>query len=229
MRKLILAATGIVCLTGATYFLGNAWGQAKKGAAAEDGPHRIALVDMNHVFKEYEKMKVLQEDLAAELKDSDLKARGYVDNLKKMQEELGQFKEGSAEHKQRETQLVKLSAEFQTFKQVTNKELDRKQAKALLAVYQEAQDVVERFCEYYQYTLVIRFSRDELNTSDPQKLMQGLNRQVMYHRPSDDITVGVVKELNRRYTAANPGMAQPAPNPNTGKKQGNVKPAGGNK
>jgi Skp family chaperone for outer membrane proteins len=207
VRKLILTATGLVCLTGASYFFGTAWGQNKR-ATSEDIPHKVALIDMGHVFTEYEKMKGLKDDLAAEFKDAELKAKGFVENMKKLQEELGQFKEGSAEHKAREAQIAKMTSEFQTFRQVAAKELDRKSAKAHLTIYQEVQDVIEQFCDYYHYTLVIRFSREELNSSDPQKLIQGLNRQVVYHRPTDDLTNGVIKYLNERYakaTQANPG------------------------
>lgn len=225
MRKLILAATGIVCLSGVTYFLGSAWGQNKKGAAADDGPHRIALIDMAHVFNEYDKMKELKEDLGAEFKDAELKAKSYLENIKKLQEELTQFKDGSAEHKARETQIAKLTSEYQTFRQVATKELDRKTAKAHLTIYQEVQDAVEKFCEHFQYTLVIRFSRDELNSSDPQKLIQGLNRQVVYHRRSDDLTNGVLKYLNERYASAGSGNAPAA---GGAKNKAAVKPAGGN-
>src|SRR5579864_2859613 len=49
-RKLILTATGFLCLAGGTYFLGTSWGQDKK-PPAEDVPHRVGLIDMGYVFR----------------------------------------------------------------------------------------------------------------------------------------------------------------------------------
>ncbi len=47
-----------------------------------------------------------------------------------------------------------------------------------------------------------QFSRDELNSADPQKLAQGLSRTVIYHRPKDDLTSTVLKMLNQSYEQA---------------------------
>ena len=62
----------------------------------------------------------------------------------------------------------------------------------------------------HKYTLVIRFNREELDTENPQNLLQGMNRQVVYHKPEDDITVSVLDYLNRKFTdATSPPAATP--------------------
>ena len=45
----------------------------------------------------------------------------------------------------------------------------------------------------------MRFNGEELSGSDPQKLMQGLNRPVIYYQPEDDLTQSVIKFLNDKY------------------------------
>src|SRR5258708_316412 len=66
-RKLVLTATGIICLAGTSYFFSTAWGQAgRKEAAVDDVPHRIGLIDINYVMQNYDKLKVLREEFSAE-------------------------------------------------------------------------------------------------------------------------------------------------------------------
>ena len=60
MRKLILTATGLLCLAGGSYFLNTTMGAPKE--AAEDVPHRVGLIDTQYVFEHYEKFKHLGEE-----------------------------------------------------------------------------------------------------------------------------------------------------------------------
>ena len=76
MRKLILTATGIVCLAGGSFFLSDAYPRAPSKDAAEDVPHRVGLIDMGYVFEHYEKVKYLSEEMNIELKDTQAEARG---------------------------------------------------------------------------------------------------------------------------------------------------------
>ncbi|HEY4261494.1 MAG TPA: OmpH family outer membrane protein, partial [Schlesneria sp.] len=77
--------------------------------------------------------------------------------------------------------------------------------------YNETSEAVKKYADFYKYTLVIRFNREDLDTENPQNLLQGMNRQVVYHRGEDDITVSVLDYLNRRYTPTTPTATKPAP------------------
>ena len=71
----------------------------------------------------------------------------------------------------------------------------------------EVSDAVEKYAQHFNFTLVLRFSADELSGQEnPEDVMRGLNRQVVYYRPSEDITTAICEFLNRRYqrTAAVP-------------------------
>ena len=59
---------------------------------------------------------------------------------------------------------------------------------------------MERYAQHFKFTLVLRFSADELNGQEnPEDVMRGLNRQVVYYRPSEDITSAICTFLNNRY------------------------------
>jgi outer membrane protein len=207
VRKLILTATGFVFLAGVSYFIGTAAGQNGKETAG-DSQHKVGLIDVGHIFNEYDKFKILREELQAEFQQSEADAKGKVQAIQAKQQELKQFSDGSPEFAQREQQLAKLTSDFDTFRKVMQKEFMRKEAKAYLTVYQEIQDAVNRLCEYHGYTLVLRFSKDELNSADPQKIAQGLGRTVIFHKKRDDMTDAVLKMLNKSFgKASSPATA----------------------
>jgi outer membrane protein len=229
VRKLILTATGFLCLAGGTYFLGTTWGQDKK-PAAEDVPHRVGLIDMGYVFEHYEKCKYLNEEIAAEMNEANAKFQAKAKRGQDMQAQIKDLNEGSPDYTALETKLVKLAAELETEKKLLNAEFAKKRAKMVHQVYLEVYDAVERFCDHHKFTVIIRFSRTDLNSTDPGKVNQLMNQVVVYHRKRDDLTDGVVKYLNGRLPAAG-GEEKPLTDkekrPTTSKKDKNLKPAEG--
>jgi outer membrane protein len=207
VRKLILTASGLVCLVGASYFIGTASGQPAGEAA--DAPHKIGLLDIGYIFERYEKLKMREEDSKNEITDAQKKAESYVNRIREKQQEIKGFKEDSEDFIKREKEINKLMAEFDTFKKSTERDMVRKRAKMYHEAYMEVQDVVDRACEKYGYTLILRFTREDLNSTDPQKVMQGLQRSVIWSRPNDDLTEPVLNALNKKYGGGSPSTTGP--------------------
>jgi Skp family chaperone for outer membrane proteins len=237
VRKLILTATGCMCLAGATYFLNSVAGQEKtahKEAAAEEIPHRVALIDMEYVFTKYEKLKYLQEELNAEIKEEESKFKAKAKRGQEMVAELKDFKSDTPEYDARRQKIEKLDTDLKfEQKQVQNK-LQREVAKMRLTIYHEVRDAVEKFCKYHNYTLAIQFTRSEASSSDPQRMAQIVSQPVVYYRKSDsgkcrdDLSEPVVKWLNEKYAKDSGGDAgTPAANRTEPKKDKNVRAAEG--
>jgi Skp family chaperone for outer membrane proteins len=208
VKKLILIATGFVCLAGGSYFLANTWGAPQ--APAEEVPHRVGLIDIGVVFEKYEKLKHLSEELNAEVKEAQDKYIAKQKRGQALQEEMKVYNEGSEEYQSRENKLVKLAAELDTEKKMLGNEFQKKKAKMLHQVYLEIHDAVEKFCDEYKFTVVIKFSRVDLNANDAARINQLMSQPVMYNRKRDDLTDGVVKYLNRNYLEAAGGGNQAA-------------------
>jgi len=236
VRKLILTATCCTCLAGAAWFLNPVEGQdsktPRKEAAAEELPHKIALIDMTYIFKNYEKLKYRETELKAEFED----LRGELEKKRKkgldMEAELKDYKQDSPEFDAKKQKLDKLAQDLQFDTKQVQIKMQKEQARMTLEIYHEVHDVVERFCKQYNYTLVLQFSRSEVNSTDPQRLMQVINQPVVYYRKTesgkckDDLSEPVVKHLNREYVK-NSGSEEgiPAANSKKPKKDENVKQA----
>jgi Skp family chaperone for outer membrane proteins len=227
VRKLILTATGFLCLAGGTYFLGTSWGQDKK-PPAEDVPHRVGLIDIGYVFEHYEKLKYLNVEITEEMKEAQNKFSAKAKKGADMQEQLKELNEGTPDYTALENRIVKLAAELETEKKMLNAEFQKKRAKMIHQVYLEVYDVVEKFCNHNKLTVIIRFSRADLNSTDPNRVNQLMNQIVVYHRKRDDLTDHVVKYLNDHLPTAS-GDAKPLTEkrPTTSKKDKSFKPAEG--
>jgi Skp family chaperone for outer membrane proteins len=235
VRKLILTATCCTCLAGAAWFLNPVAGQDKssrKEAAAEEIPHKIALIDMEYVFKNYEKFKYLTEDLKAEAQELE---NGFKEKVKKLQAqaaELKDYKQDTPEYDAKYQKLQKQDTDLKFEQKQNQVKVQREVAKNNLLVYHEIHDAVEKFCKHYNYTLVLQFTRSEVNSSDPQRMMQVIQQPVVYFRKSesgkcrDDLSEPVVKWLNEKYTKDS-GNEVAAPAAKSPQKDKNVRPVEG--
>lgn len=210
MKRAIIWASAVVLLAGVLTLSNNAWSQnnperaaAAPGApAASNLPHKVGLIDMAHVFKHYKKFDTLREELKAEISESEEKAKAMQQELAEMQNNLKKLTEGSPAYSKAEQEIVRKAADFESFRRTASRDFLKKESKIYLQVYTETSEAVKKYADFYKYTLVIRFNREELDTENPQALLQGMNRQVVYHRGEDDITDSVLDYLNRRYTPA---------------------------
>lgn len=203
MKKNLLSASVVAVLSCVLSLSGSAWGQAKpnEGAApaASTAPHKVALVDMAYVFKNYKKFEVLREYLKEEIQASEGEAKSRAEAVQNLQKTMKALNEGSPEFTTAEQKLAKASAEFEAFRRQAQREFLKKESQIYHQVYTEASEAVAKYAKYYNYTLVMRFNREELDTENAQKLIEGMNRQVVYHRGEDDITESVVDFLNKMY------------------------------
>lgn len=234
MKRTILVSLACAALITTSVWIGTALGQGNAAARpAAELPHKIGLIDMAHVFKEYKEFEALRNDLKEELEATEAEGKKFADKIQSLQNELksGVFKEGSQEYIARETQLAKSTSDFNTFRAVSQKDFLRKESKIYGTVYKKVEDAIQKYCKAYKYTLILRFSRDELNTDDPQKLIAGLQRTVVHFRPDDDLTDSVVEYLNGQYAKASgaPRTTTPAGGTTSGTTKGAVKQTGGNR
>lgn len=205
VKKTILSVAAVAMIAGFV---------ASPMFAQTDAPpsaHKVGLIDMAHIFKNYKKFDALREDLKQEITKSDTQAKQMKGELKKLDDELKQMKQGSAGYTQKEKQLLQANSELQAFVNGAQRDFLRKESQIYKTIYLEVTDAVNKYAQHYQYTLIIRFAREEVEeTNEPQDVMARMNRQVVYYRDEHDITNPVLKFLNKNYSADEPAP-KPAP------------------
>jgi len=199
VKKLVVITVAVAMICGL--------GLVRAEAQAESGPHKIALIDMAQVFKQYKKFEALRENLKAEIAASETNIKGDVEALKALQKKLQMMTESSPGYAKTEAELASKAAELDARRKVMQRDFLRKESQIYKEVYMEVQNAVKMYAEYYKYTLVLRFNRKALSSEDDARgVINGMNRQVVYHNPSNDITDAVLEYLNKKYskTAAAP-------------------------
>jgi outer membrane protein len=214
VKKLYVCLAAAALVAG-TWFPAEVRAQDKPATTAAATPHQVGLIDMAHVFKEYEKFKALSEALRAEVETSEAQAKAALQELQQLQAQLtgGTLKEGTPEFTAIEQKIVQGSTELETFRKVKQREFLRKEADVYRTVYLEVQSAVEKYARYYKYTLVMRFNRGDVESAEnPQEILQSMNRPVVYHRGEDDLTDPILNFLNNEYRKT-AGTTAPATTP----------------
>lgn len=216
MKKIIVSATAVVCMIGLGWALGNAWGQGNATKATDNTPHKVGLIDMAFLFSKYSKFEALRADLKAEIESADASLKARLEKIKGLQAEMKDLVPSSKDYTDREKQITELAAAAEAERKNLQRKFMREETKIYQTCYREVLDAVNKYAGIYKYTLIIRYSRDEAaEGDDPQKVMQALQRQVVFNRPDDDITDSVLRYLNREYKGT---TVTPTPRVGTGTK-----------
>jgi outer membrane protein len=161
---------------------------------------KIGLIDMAYVFKNYKKFEVLRNDLKAEIEKSDQQAKSMAAQIKDTTDRMKNFKEGSPQYLDLEKQLAQQASDFEAFRKVAQRDFLRKESDIYKTVYLEVSDAVKLYAQHYNYSLIMRFSRDEIaDSGDPQSILRSMNRQIVHFRTEDDVTETVLRYMNQRY------------------------------
>lgn len=188
---LSLALVAAVCCTASA--------NAQSGAAT---PHKVGLIDMAHVFKNYKKFKDLREDLKKEIQKSDAQAKGMVDKLKELQANLKstKFKKDSPQVKAWRKEFISLSANYQSYRQEQQAKFLEREAQIYRTVYLEVAAAVRTYAKYYKYTLILRWNSEGVaEAKDAKTILSRMNRQVIFVQDGLDITGVILKYVNGQY------------------------------
>ena len=184
---------------------------AKAVAPAAAATHQVGLIDMAHVFKNYDKFKSMSEDMQADAKAAQSEAEAMVEQMKTIQETMQKLTEASPDYTKQETQILTLQTKLETFRKVQQREFLRKEAEIYKTVYMEVQEAVQKYAKYYKYTLVLRFNRQSVDAAEnPQEIITSMNRQVVHYREQDDLTDPILNFLNDEYKKSTGGATAPA-------------------
>lgn len=208
MKKYSLLTLAAIAL-GVCIATANLSAQEPAAAGRQQLPHQVGLIDMAHIFKNYEKFKDQTESLQTAAQDAEARAQEMLKQGQQMQVQIQALQPGTPDYNKIEAQMIELQTKLQTFKQVEQREIVRKQAELYKKIYLEVQNAVKLYADYHRYTLVMRFSRQELvETNNPQEIIQNMNRQVVYYQTRDDITDPILGYLNDSYNKTRSASAK---------------------
>lgn len=209
VKKLVLTLSIVAVISAFGTFLQVASGQAKSSI-----PHRVALVDVGYIFAQSNKFKSLRADWTADFNEKDKRLKEEVTKIRGMGKELEDYKKGSSEYLSKQKEILQVSAQVEAERKENTLDLARKESQFYQEVYAEIAHAVRLYAEAKRYTLVLRFNRADETSDDPQKVVQTIQKMVVFHQDEDDITSAILKHLNSKSEAP-PSTGKKTPNRRT--------------
>ncbi len=179
-------------------------GQAKSSSTP------VAVVDIGYLFKNHMRFTQAMDRVKADVEASDEQFRERAKDVETRVKRLATYKSDSTEYKTLEEETARLQAQIQADVTLKRKEFLYKEANVYYAIYKEIQKEVKAFADNHGIGLVLRFSADEINSTDRTSVLQGVNRAVVYQR-NLNITYDILDRLQRRA-----GSQRTAQAPNRG-------------
>lgn len=191
-------------LLGALGLVGYVNGDGKGTRAAKPQPNiRLAVIDISHILKNYQKHEDLQQEVREAAEMAQNKAKGMIEQARSLQEQLqsGEFESDSDEFLKKERQVISLSSKFEVYNALTKKELTKKNAETMAKAYLDVQNAMALYAEQNGYTMIMRFQRDFEGLSERDRTWQTMSQSIVRYEGADDITDSVLAWLNQQYQA----------------------------
>jgi len=194
MRKLLIAA---VIGAGAAW---TAMGYDDKDAAPAAAPDKIALIDMSYVFEQSKRFSSLRDEQKDKVAATEKQAKQMSSVLEALKADLEKATAGSPEHEQMESDILKLTREFEDFKRDQQKAHLKAEADVYRTVYLEVSNEATEFAKTHGFTMVMRMSRKSVEKADaPSDVITAMNRQMIYYQEDSDISDEVLAKMNENF------------------------------
>jgi outer membrane protein len=225
-----ISAIGL-SLAGVIYLVAPSQGQGPKGdarvqATAANGnsgrtagalkpatPTVVGTVDLDQVFKNYDKVKAAMKDLSSQIQIRKGELMKYDEEGRQEMELMRKFQPGSADYRKHEDKLTELKAKIEAGREQYQRELELRQAETMAILYQEVQMYAGWVAKQRGITHVMVASNTRPSGSDPNSVLAAVNRPVIYADPRNDITDDVVLYLNQTYNKMGKQTEKPAARP----------------
>lgn len=167
-------------------------------------PAVIGCVDMDAVFKGYEKVDFIRKAIEAEANIKKAELTKIMGEAQQVAKEMEKLQPGSPDFKNHDAKLARLKADLDSARELAQRDFAMREAEALATVYKEIQSAVEVVAKHNHMTYVVRVSNEPVSAGDPNATIAAMSRSVVFSDPAGDITQIVVRMLNREYQKANP-------------------------
>lgn len=193
MTKTIPFAAGFALA--AMLFASSASAQAP--APAGYATPQVATLDLAYLFRNHARYKQLDDALKVEVQQAEQTFTAEQKSMQELARRLQEYKAGSPEYKAIEEELARKEADLRLRGAIMQKNFAEKKAKIYFDVLQDVKNYVRYHAEQHGIMMVVNFNGDEVDGTNPQSVMRGLNETVVYQHRSVDITPVILELCNK--------------------------------
>ncbi|MBX3417865.1 MAG: OmpH family outer membrane protein [Pirellulaceae bacterium] len=197
MKRLAFQLLALTCMS----FVGLSQANAQGDSGI------VAVLDVAKVFKENLDFSNQMEAIRQEADRMRNQLQAAQEDFRRQATEISQLPVGTPERKQAEAAFAQRQATFQTQARQDETDLLVKEAKAYYTTYQKLQNVVGQIAQQNNISLVLRFDSTEINPTNPNEVVAGVNRAIVYHYKLD-LTAMVIQNMGPTVAATPTGTQQ---------------------
>lgn len=157
----------------------------------------IAVIDIGKILKQSDKFKLEMQTLQTEVIAAEKQLQNEAKEIQALDNQRKTLAAGTPDYERLDTEITKRSADLNVQKSLKNKEFVERQGKMLFGAYSEIQDAVKEFSARYNIGLVIQYDSTKIDSADPQAILSGAHRSIVYVNPGLDITNDILASMNR--------------------------------
>ncbi|WP_165249859.1 OmpH family outer membrane protein [Paludisphaera soli] len=173
----------------------------------------IGTIDLDGVFKNYEKVKYANEEFQGALKDRQGQLMKLQQEMVQEAELLQRFTPGQEDFKKQENKLTEMKAKLEAGREQAEREFQSREAEAMASLYNEVTEVAKKIAKARKMTYVMKVTNQTPSGANPNSVMAAMSNPMIYFDPANDITQDVVYNLNAVYKAAGGPTAKAATPP----------------
>ena len=177
--------------------------------AAVPAGTRVAVIDINFIFKNHQRFKQTMDDIKKEIESFEVYLREERNKVTAKTTQLQGLPAGSPQYKQLEEQIATTHTSLGLETGRKRKEILEREAKVYYNSYKEIERSVAKFADQYGIGLVMRFNSEPMDATKRESVLQGINRAVVFQR-SLNITNAIIDGLNRETPPPRVSRGRPA-------------------
>lgn len=163
-------------------------------------PSRVGVIDVVHVFNEYQRQKDLTEEMKNLRQNLDDENRQRLQKIDAKQKEVDLLDPNDPAYLKKMREVLQMQIEYKNWFDVKQAELSREVAVWTSKIYKEIITGVEQIADREGFDLVMYREEFPPVSVDPEEIRNRIrNRTVLYARNTIDVTTIVLEKLNADY------------------------------
>ncbi len=164
-------------------------------------PGFVALLDVVRVFNENADHSSRMERIRqqAEAVKSGLEAK--MEGIRTEAQQLMKMESGSPERNQKEAELEQRQTALSTEARQQEFDLLTEEARVYYQTWNRMQEVLAQVATHNKISLILRFDSAAIDPENRNDVIKGVNRSVIYHDSSFDITDMVIQQMGPTVAA----------------------------
>ena len=164
-------------------------------------PPVFGTVDIEAVFKGYDKVKAQQEEFKAAAMGKHNELLKFQTEAQEIAQQLSKLTPNSIDAKKSEDRMTQLKAQLEAGREQAQRDFALRESEMLATLYKEVQDMVSLIAQFKKMTYIVQVSNEPVSGSNPNSVMAAMAKTVVYADARNDITKDVIYNLNRQYKA----------------------------